>query len=259
MITPAQALQSIPVGLRDPLIECFSQIGRNFAERRWEPAELNGGKFCEIVYAVLYGTLSGTYATAPAKPPNMVDACRALEQQPPNAARVGDRSLRVLIPRLLPVLYEIRNNRGVGHVGGDVDPNFQDAVAVYQMASWTMAELIRVFHQVSIDEAQETVNALVDRKHPVIWQSGGIGRVLDTSLSKGDQSLLLLYSVSGWVEEKDLANWVEYSSLTQYRNRVIVPLHNSRHVEYDKRLRRIQLTPRGSDDVENRLLPKYKP
>jgi hypothetical protein len=258
MITPAQALQAIPAGLRDPLIDCFSQIGRNFAERRWEPAELNGGKFCEIVYTVLNGTLSKTYATAPAKPPNMVNACRALEQMPPSAARVGDRSLRILIPRLLPVLYEIRNNRGVGHVGGDVDPNFQDAVAVYQMASWVMAELIRIFHQVSIDDAQETVNTLVDRKHPVIWQSGGIRRVLDPSLTKGDQSLLLLYSAGGWVEEKDLAEWVDYSNLTQYRNRVIIPLHDSRHVEYDKNLRRIQLTPRGSEDVEKRLLPKYK-
>jgi hypothetical protein len=259
MISPAQALVALPSGLRDPLIECFSEIGRNFAERRWEPAELNGGKFCEIVYTILDGTLSGSYAVAPAKPPNMVDACRLLEQRPPDAARVGDRSLRILIPRLLPVLYEVRNNRGVGHVGGDVDPNFQDAVAVYQMASWVMAELIRIFHQISIGEAQETVNALVDRKHPIIWQTGGIRRVLDPSLSKGDQSLLLLYSAGGWVEEKDLADWVEYSNLTQYRNRVIVPLHDSRHVEYDKKLRRIHLTPRGSEDVEQRLLPKYKP
>src|SRR5579862_1176709 len=98
MISPAQALQLIPTGLRDPLIECFSQIGRNFAERRWEPAELNGGKFCEIVYTILDGALSGTYAAAPAKPPNMVDACRSLEQRAPNSARIGDRSLRILIP-----------------------------------------------------------------------------------------------------------------------------------------------------------------
>jgi len=239
-------------------VDCFGEIGRNFAERRWEPAELNGGKFCEIVYTILDGTLSGAYPSVPAKPAKMYDACRALEQRPPSASRAGDRSLRILIPRLLPVLYEIRNNRGVGHVGGDVDPNFQDAVAVYQMASWVMAELVRIFHQISIDEAQETVNSLVEHKHPIIWQAGGIRRVLDPSLSKADQTLLLLYSAGGWVEENVLGEWVEYSNLTQYRNRVIVPLHALRILEYDKKGRQLHLTPNGSKDVETRLLPRYK-
>src|SRR5712664_1578229 len=172
MISPAQALSAIPTGLRQPLIDCYNTIARNFAEHRWEPAELNGGKFCEIVFSIVDGTLSGKYASAPQKPAKMVDACRALENVPASAARPGDRSLRILIPRMLPVLYEIRNNRGVGHVGGDVDPNYQDSVAVYEMASWVMAELVRIFHQVSLADAQATVNALVERKHPIVWQEG---------------------------------------------------------------------------------------
>jgi len=257
MIPPAQALSAIPSGLRDPLISCFNEIARNFAERRWEPAELNGGKFCEVVHGILEGAISGTFASGPAKPANMLDACRAFEGKPAKAARAGDRSLRILIPRILPPLYEIRNNRGVGHVGGDVDPNFQDAVAVYQMASWVMAELVRIFHQVSIHEAQETVNGLVERKHPLIWQQGDIRRVLDPSLPKGDQSLLLLYAAGGWLEDKDLATWVEYQNLTQYRNRVLTPLHTNRIIEYDAKLRRAHLTPRGADEVERNILPRY--
>jgi hypothetical protein len=83
-------------------------------------------------------------------------------------------------------------------------------------------------------------------------------RVLDPSLSKRDQTLLLLYSSGGWVEETELVSWVEYSNLTQYRNRVIVPLHESRLVEYDKNLRRVQMTPLGSKAVEEELLPRYK-
>ena len=121
------------------------------------------------------------HASSPSKPRDMVAACRALEQTPPNATRVGDRSLRILIPRVLLPLYEIRNNRGVGHVGGDVDPNFLDATAVYGMTSWVLAELIRVFHNVTTKEAQQTVDALVERKHPLVWQVEGIKRVLDLS------------------------------------------------------------------------------
>ena len=258
MILPAQALLLIPDGLRLPLIAFYTEIARNFAEHRWEPSELNGGKFCEIVYSVVDGAISGKFASAPSKPPKMVDACRALEARPSSSTRVGDRSLRILIPRVLPVLYEIRNNRGVGHVGGEVDPNFQDATAVYQMASWVMAELVRVFHQVSLADAQATVNSLVERKHPIVWEQDGMRRVLDSSLSKADQSLLLLYSASGWIDEKDIVAWVEYTNVTQFRARILLPMHNSRLLEYDRKLRRVQLTPLGADDVEQRLLPKYK-
>jgi hypothetical protein len=258
MIPTGQALSLVPSGLRAPLIDCYQEIARNFAERRWEPAELNGGKFCEVAYSIIDGTLKGRFAAGPAKPKNMVDACRALEQIVPDPSRVGDRSIRVLIPRMLPVLYEVRNNRGVGHVGGDVDPNYQDSTAVFQMASWVMAELVRIFHQVSLCDAQAIVDALVERKHPIVWQEGSVTRVLDPELSMTDQTLLLLYSGNTWVDDADLTKWVEYSTLTQFRNRVLLPMHKNRLVEYDRALRRLKLTPRGSADVEQRLLPKYK-
>ena len=38
-------------------------------------------------------------------------------------------------PQLIPALYDIRSNRGVGHVGGDVDSNQMDATLVVQIAS----------------------------------------------------------------------------------------------------------------------------
>jgi len=257
MITPSQTLAAIPLGLRDPLVACYNEIARNFAEHRWEPAELNGGKFCEVVYTILDGAISGTFASKPSKPQKMRDACRALENNPINASRPGDRSLRILIPQILPVLYEVRNNRGVGHVGGEVDPNFQDAVAVFQMSSWVLAELVRIFHQVSLAEAQQTVDGLVERKHPLVWAHGDIRRVLDPTLPKGDQALLLLYSAGGWVDGKVLAKWIEYKNPTDFRNKVLRPFHNERLLEYDFELHRAHLTPRGSEDVEKRILPKY--
>ena len=125
MIKPAQALAAVPSGLRHPLLKEYKSIVQNYMERRWSPSELSGGKFCEIVYTILDGHAKGAYAAKPSKPSNFVDACKKLE----NNAGVP-RSFQILIPRTLPSLYEIRNNRGVGHVGGDVDPNHMDALAV---------------------------------------------------------------------------------------------------------------------------------
>jgi hypothetical protein len=257
MLDPKTLFAGIPDGLRQPLVSAYSEIARNYSERRWEPSELNGGKLCEVIYTIVAGALSGSYATEPQKPKNSIDACRAFERRPANPEVPGDRSLRILIPRALPFLYEIRSNRGVGHVGGDVDPNFSDATAVFSCSNWLMAELIRIFHSVSLKDAQDAVDAMVERKHPAVWENDGVKRVLDPGISVRDQVLLLLYSSAGAVAEKNLRSWVEYSNVTHFRNQIVNPLHKDRYVEYDKLRGTVRITPRGAGDVEKRLLPKY--
>jgi len=254
MLDPSKVLVGIPSGLRDPLLQTYQEIGTNFAEHRWEPSELNGGKFCEVVYTVIDGTLKGVYVAKPSKPHNMVKACLALEGTSSDPHRVGDRSLRVLIPRMLVALYEVRNNRGVGHAGGDVDPNFMDATAVYSMSSWVLAELVRVFHGVSTSEAQETVDVLVERKLTLVWQIGSTRRVQDPKMKKGDQTLVLLYSKPGWVAEGDLYRWVEYSSEATFRQNILKAFHQERLVEYEQKQRRVRISPLGSRKVEEEIL-----
>jgi len=253
MINLSTCFGSLPTALKDELVECYKSITVNYRERRWEPAELNGGKLCEIVYSIIEGELSGSYPPSSKKPRNMVSACRAVEQFPANANRVGDRSLRILIPRLLPYLYEIRNNRGVGHVGGDVDPNNADAESVMAMANWLMAELIRIFHGISIAEAQSIIEVIVESRHPLVWEADGIRRVLDPKMNKTSQTLVLLYGASGWTTVDDLFSWVEYSSLSSYKTNVLTRLHKKRRVEYDFNAERVRLTPLGSIEVEGLL------
>lgn len=252
-----EILNSIPESLRKPLLDSYNEIITNYLERRWEPAELNGGKFCEVVYSIITGALQNSFPSSPSKPLNMVSSCRALEQLSANPSLVGDRSFRILIPRMLQPLYEIRNNRNVGHVGGEVDPNYLDATAVYSMSSWILAEMIRIFHNIPITKAQETVDALIERKHPIMWEIDGVKRVLDPSLSNIDQTLLILYSGSSWLNEKDLFDWVEHDNLPNYRRDVLTRLHKQRLVEYNKETRQVHLSPKGTMRVEEDILYKY--
>lgn len=254
MLEPTKILASLPDGLRDPLLQSYQEIARNYAEHRWEPSELNGGKFSEVTYSIIEGSIKGSFPTKPAKPKDMVKACRDLESLPADPSRIGDRSLRILIPRMLQSLYEIRNNRNVGHVGGDVNPNFLDATAVFGIASWTLAEVVRIFHSVSTKEAQDVVDELVERRHPLIWDVEGVRRVLDPDMNKADQSLLLLYSKPAWVSEKDLVQWVEYSTLSMFRKHILIPSHDARLMEYDQSQGRVRISPLGSADVETRIL-----
>jgi hypothetical protein len=252
-IDPSKFLAAIPAALRDPLLETYREIATNFAEHRWSPSELEGGKFCEVVYWICHGFITGTYVASPTKPPNMRADCGALERNS-NTGKSGDHSLRILIPRMLPALYDIRNNRSVGHVGGDVNPNLMDAGAVYSMASWILAELVRIFHNVKTDEAEAAVNGLVERKTPLIWSAGTAKRVLDTKMTVVDQTLLLLHQATGWMSEADLLQSTEYSNPSLYRSNVLVRLHKARKIEYDKAGKRAHISPTGSDHVEKTLI-----
>jgi hypothetical protein len=257
MIDASRVLTGLPTSLRDELLESYQEVMSNYLERRWEPSELNGGKFCEVVYSIINGALQGTFPAKASKPANMLTACQVLGQVPSNPGRVGDRSLHVLIPRVLPMLYEIRNNRGVGHVGGDVDANHMDAEAIQAMAGWVMAELIRIFHGVPTSEAQETVDALVERKSPLIWEVKGTKRVLDPKMTAKDQVLVILHHSDAWVPIADLFNAVEYSTVGAFTTNVLRPLHKKRHIELDAVERRAMISPLGIKEVEQRILPKH--
>ena len=256
-INADKLLSAVPDGLRSPLIETYREISANYAEHRWEPSELNGGKFSEVVYTIISGALSGTYALSPTKPQNMRNSCLALEQTATTGAP-GARSLRILIPRMILSLYEVRNNRGVGHVGGDVNPNLMDATVVFAMSSWILAELIRVFHFLSTDEAQEAVDALSERKLPLVWSPGGeLKRVLSNALSISDQTLLLLHQHVGWMDDDTLFKSVEYSNKSVYRNKVLKALHKDRLLEYNISTRSVKISPKGSGHVEHTIVAPH--
>jgi hypothetical protein len=154
---------------------------------------------------------------------------------------------------MLVGLYEIRNNRGVGHVGGDVDPNHMDAKVVVESAKWIIAELVRVFHGLSTIEATQVVEGLVERTIPVVWDVAQRKRVLRTDLSMKDQTLLLLYTTNGPVKEVDLVSWTEHSNPTVYRRNVLRQAHRSRLIEYDENTGDVHISPRGIAYVEEHL------
>lgn len=243
MITPDTALSAIPTSLRKPLLDEFTEIVNNFMERRWGAAELSGGRYCEVVYTILHGYAQGTYPATPSKPGNFVNACRALE----NNAGVP-RSFQILIPRILPALYEIRNNRNVGHVGSDVDPDFMDSSAVLAMASWIMAELVRVYHGLSTEEAQRVVDNLAERRIPLVWKSGAIRRVLNPGLHLKDQILILVGSAARRVTAEEIFTWTGYNK-RGYFNKLLRQLHDQRLLEFHKDSAEIEILPPGSEYV----------
>jgi hypothetical protein len=242
-VNPAKALGAIPTGLRTPLLAEYCDIVRNYQEGRWSPSELSAGKFCEIVFSILDGLATGKYASAPSKPKDFVSACRKLE-----ASASVPRSFQILIPRMLPALYEVRNNRGVGHAGGDVDPNHMDATVVLSMCNWVTAELVRVFHGLSADEARALVDNLVERRVPLVWHGSEMKRVLDHRMPLKQQLLLLIASSPGKVKVDDLFSWSGYGK-RPYFLRLVRKMHGERMLELASDEATVEILPPGSVEV----------
>ncbi|MFG6665726.1 hypothetical protein ACGK9R_01290 [Halomonas sp. HNIBRBA4712] len=234
-------LGSLPSGLRVPLIQEYQKLTRNYMEHRWEPAELGAGKICEIVYSIIKGHVDGNYPTSPSKPRNMVIACKQLESE-----ISLPRSFQILIPRMLPVLYEVRNNRGVSHVGGELDANTVDAALVFTIVNWVLAELVRVFHTGTLEEAQIAVDKLAQRGTPLVWDSNGLKKVLSPKMNLRDQILLLSSSTYKDVSIDELMGWTESTNRTYYR-KILKVLHKEKYIHFEESAGMITLLPAGSN------------
>ena len=232
-----QAFQALPHDLRSELVSEFKSIQANFFARHWSPTELAGGRFCEIVYSVIRGHADGNYPARASKPRNFLAACQSLEHE-----TQLPRSFRILIPRMLPALYEVRNNRGVGHVGGDVDPNYMDSTFVLSTASWVMGELVRVLHSVDLSNAQEIISNLSAHKAPSVWVSSKVRRVLNPSLKLKDQIILLVGSLDRKASLDELCQWLEHQNRA-YVKRTLNTMHKEKLLEFSENT--VELLPPG--------------
>lgn len=247
------ALAGVPdAKLRARLIEAYLDLKKAHLEARYDLAGLNAGKFCEVVLRISQQRVLGASTPLGKRIPNFADECRALVVSPTAA---GPESIREIIPRALVFLYTVRNKRGIGHVGGDVDANRVDTMTMTQTADWVVCELIRLFHGLSLEEAQDIVDTLSTRQLPLIWEVGGKKRVLRTGLSAAEEVMLLLYADNQMaVLTEDLCAWVEYSNPSVFRKKVLQKLHTERLIEYDTDSELVHLSPKGVAKVESELL-----
>lgn len=252
--TPAPAvLGGLPEVLRGELIDELNKIERHFREGRWEPAELDGGRLAEVVYSIVKGQLDGAMPDRSSKPDNFVNEIKKLENYPAKD-EPGNRALRILIPRVLLGIVDIRNDRDVGHVGAEVPSNHMDATYVVGAAKWLVAELIRIFHRVDVKTATAFVEALIERDTPAVWEVvPGTKRVLNTKMNVRDKVLLLLHSTPGPVKDADLRDWTEYANAARFRTSILAGLHDDKLVDYERAKGLVRLSEPGARYVEARL------
>lgn len=242
---------NLPEELIEGLEKSYLKILKNFREERFEPSELNGGKFSEIVFRILewYTDSQNRYT------PLGVRINPSFEQA---VTKFKDKTnfssgIRLHIPRIILTLIDIRNKRNA-HTGGEVDSNKMDSTYVLYASKWVLAELIRIFKNLEISEARKIVEEIMSKEVPLVWKVFDKKRILDTTLKTEEKILVLLYNESqNSVKDDVLIEWVEYSNASLFKNKILKKLHSKKMVEYQKNFGDVIISPKGIIEAEKIL------
>ncbi len=243
-IIKTQLKAKYPADIVDSLIKAYMELKENFYLGKFKPTELEGGFFVECARRIIDIQLFNKTVPIGKDLPKFNDQ----ELQRYQNAIPGDEAFRLHIPRILISIFKMRNNRGVAHLS-HVSPNIMDSTFIMSACDWVMAEFLRQVSTLKPDECQRIVDSIVQRKVPIVFEDGDTQRVLDHTMKKNDQTLILLYYNSQPIKDDTLCGWVEYSSLSMYKKRVLQPFHNTRFIEYRKDGLCV-ITPKGIEYVE---------
>jgi len=241
--------RKFPTDISENIVSSYKDIEKNFALKRWKTSELDGGHFVESVRRLIEHELLGSYTPFTEKLPNFTDSeLKKYEQAS------GDESYRILIPRALKSIYNIRNKRGVGHITG-VSPNKMDASYIFSTAKWVLAEVVRLSPGLSINETQEIVDRIVTRQIEILWkdEEKEILRILNPRIRAKDQILILLLDKSPQ-SEQDLRSAIEYQNSSRFRE-FLRELHKERLIEYQEE-GTCHLSPKGEIEAERLITEK---
>ncbi len=125
--------------LATQLVDEFVSMERRFIQRDWEPAELDGGQFCEVLARALYHQDSGNLNQAK----ELDDCLKYIEHEPNSHALARRDALR--LARVLRTVYKFRSQRGAVHISPSYSPNHMDAKYVIEAVRWAMMETLRIF------------------------------------------------------------------------------------------------------------------
>lgn len=236
-----------PSELVDALMDSYVEIKTNFITQKWEPSELNGGKFVEAVIRILQHQVDGTYTPIGTSIRNTFAELERIQRAP---STILD-SYRLHIPRCLGAIYNIRNRRGVGHLSGDVNPNKSDSLLIITISEWTLAELYRINYNISLAEAQDLVDILVSRKLELVFDLNGVKRILNPKLKIKDQILLIMYSEnSAFLTLDNLSLHLKYKNKTYLKSKILKELDKNQFIELTDD-NKIYLLPPGQKYVED--------
>jgi hypothetical protein len=144
--------------LVDELLAAYEHAKDNFHLGGLRLSAVEGGRFCEAAFRMLEQATTTRFT-----PLNkQLDTTRIISDLANLPSGQTPDSIRLHIPRMLRVIYDIRNKRDAAHLADGIDPNLQDAALVASNLDWVLGEFVRLYHDVSANEAQKLVDGVTN-------------------------------------------------------------------------------------------------
>jgi DNA-binding MarR family transcriptional regulator len=170
------------------LFDEFISIEQRYIQGDWEPAELDGGQFCEILARILYHLDSGNLNQSK----SLDDCCQYIENQQVTHS-INPRNDALLLVRVLRTVYKFRSQRGAVHISPTYTPNQMDSKFMIESVRWCMNETLRIFWQGDREKVAKIIRELLQFDVPCIGKFEDILLVQRTDLTAEEEILVLLH------------------------------------------------------------------
>lgn len=173
--------------LAGQMVEEFVDMERRYIQEDWEPAELDGGRFCEALARALYHQDSKNLSLDR----ELTDCLSYIEND-----KVPHHVLRsdaLHVSRILRAIWKFRSSRGVAHLSSKYTANQMDARLIVETVRWCMNESLRIFATGEREHVGRIVRELLRFEVPWIGQYGESLLVQRLGLSADEEILILLH------------------------------------------------------------------
>ncbi len=170
------------------LIDEFISMEKRFIQRDWEPTELDGGQFCEILARLLYRADSENLNRT-----KSLEDCLGYIEHDQVSHAIQPRHNSIHLARVMKTAYKFRSQRGAVHISPTYNANHLDSKLLIESVRWLMNEFLRIFWQGDREQVARAIRELLQFDVPCIGTFEGALLVQRTDLSPEEEVLVLLH------------------------------------------------------------------
>lgn len=247
----AELVPPLDATLASKMLDEFISLERRFVLRDWEPAELDGGQFCEILARIFYHLDSGNLSLT-----RSVDDCLSYLENDATPHQINPRHNALHPARVIRTAYKFRSQRGAVHISPTYEANHMDAKFIIEAVRWLMNETLRLFWRGDREKVAAAVREILQFEAPCVGRFEDAILVQRTDLSADEEVLVLLhYAGESGFTRKELGQFAQFSppAITSSLQRLTSP--QSRQVIQVAK-GRYRLTDLGEKRVREQLAEK---
>jgi hypothetical protein len=174
--------------LADQLLDEFISMERRYIQRDWEPAELDGGQFAEVLARILYHIDSENLSRG-----KDFGECLDYVEKEQNPHKINPRRDALHLAKVLRTIYKFRSQRGAVHISPTYKANAMDSKFLIESVRWCMMDTLRVFWQGDQEKVAKAIRELLQFDVPCIGTFEGALLVQRTDLTADEELLVLLH------------------------------------------------------------------